>query len=104
LETAFAALHTHLVLTGELSLSRLIERMTAGAGLFGLPTPRIALGEPANLAMIDLGSIWVPGEHGWESRSTNCCFAGQALTGRVLLTLAAGTLAYRERAVSVVGS
>jgi dihydroorotase len=104
LETAFAALHTGLVLTGELSLSRLIERMTAGAELFGLPTPRIAAGEPANLALVDLGSVWVPGEHGWESRSANCCFAGQSLTGRVVLTLAAGALAYRERALSVVGS
>ena len=103
LETAFAALHTGLVLSGELSLSRLIERMTAGAQLFGLPTPRIAPGEPANAALLDLGAVWVPGEHGWESRSTNCCFAGQALTGRVVLTLAAGAVAYRERALSAVG-
>ncbi len=37
LETAFAALHTGLVLTGELELGVLVERMTAGAGLFELP-------------------------------------------------------------------
>ena len=40
LETAFAALHTGLVLTGALELGLLVERMTAGAKLFDLPTPR----------------------------------------------------------------
>ena len=31
--------------------------MTAGAALFGLPTPRIAVGEPANLALVDLRAV-----------------------------------------------
>ena len=103
-ETAFAALHTGLVLTGALELGLLIERMTAGARLFDLPTPLIAPGEPANLTLVDLEAEWVAGEHGWESRSENCCFAGRTLTGRVLLTLAAGALAYRERAFSMAGA
>ena len=34
LETAFAALYTELVLPGELELATVIERMTAGAGLY----------------------------------------------------------------------
>ena len=42
LETAFAALFTELVLPGELELVTVIERMTAGGALYGLPTPRIA--------------------------------------------------------------
>jgi dihydroorotase len=104
LETAFAALYTALVLTGELDLGVLVERMTAGAALFELPIPRIAVGEPANLTLIDLDADWVAGERGWESRSENCCFAGRSLKGRVLLTLAAGTVVYRERAFTVVGS
>jgi dihydroorotase len=104
LETAFAALHTELVLPGTIDLSLLVERMTAGADLFGLPTPRIAVGEPANLTLCDLSAEWVAGEHGWESRSENCCFAGRRLTGRVLMTVAAGAVAYRKPAFSVVGS
>jgi dihydroorotase len=104
LETAFAALYTELVLPGTLGLALLVERMTAGAALFGLPTPRIAVGEPANLTLVDLSAEWVAGEHGWESRSENCCFAGRRLNGRVLLTLAAGGIAYRERAFSVVAA
>jgi dihydroorotase len=104
LETAFAALHTELVLPGTVGLALLVERMTAGADLFGLPTPRIAVGEPANLTLCDLSAEWVAGEHGWESRSENCCFAGRRLTGRVLMTVAAGAVAYRKPAFSVVGS
>jgi dihydroorotase len=104
LETAFAALYTELVLPGVLALELLVERMTAGAALYELPTPRIAKGEAANLTLIDLQAEWTPGEHGWESRSENCCFAGRPLHGRVLLTVAAGAVAYRERAFSVVAA
>jgi dihydroorotase len=104
LETAFAALHTGLVLTGALELGVLVERMTAGAGLFDLPVPLIARGEAANLTLVDLEAEWVAGEHGWESRSDNCCFAGRPMRGRVLLTLAAGAVVYRERAFSVVAA
>jgi dihydroorotase len=104
LETAFAALHTGLVLPGELELGVLVERMTAGAALFDLPLPLIAAGERANLTLVDLDSEWVAGEHGWESRSENCCFGGRPMRGRVLLTLAAGAVVYRERAFSVVAA
>jgi dihydroorotase len=104
LETAFAALHTGLVLTGVLELGLLVDRLTAGAALFDLPTPLIAKGEPANLTLVDLEAEWVAGEHGWESRSENCCFAGRRLRGRVMLTLAAGAVVYRERAFSIVAA
>jgi dihydroorotase len=102
LETAFAALHTSLVLPGVIELALLVERMTAGAALFELPTPSIALGRPADLTLVDLDAVWIAGEHGWESRSENCCFAGRQLQGRVLLTVAAGTIAHRDRALAMV--
>ena len=84
------------------SLGVLVERMTAGGGPLWLAHATIALGERANLTLVDLAAQWVAGENGWESRSENCCFAGRRLTGRVLMTLAAGGVAYRERAFSVV--
>ncbi|MCL2419454.1 MAG: dihydroorotase, partial [Conexibacteraceae bacterium] len=48
LETAFIALYTELVRPGVLPLALVIERLTAGGALYGLPIPRIAPGEPAN--------------------------------------------------------
>ena len=56
------------------------------------------------MTLVDLDATWVAGEHGWESRSENCCFAGRALKGRVLLTLAAGAVAYRERVFAMVAA
>jgi dihydroorotase len=97
LETAFAALFTELVLPGELELDVVIERMTAGGALYGLPIPRIAQGEPANLVVVDLDATFGVGARGYVSRSENCCFHGRSLHGQVLLTLAAGAVAFRER-------
>ncbi|MHB1538005.1 MAG: dihydroorotase [Solirubrobacteraceae bacterium] len=101
LETAFAALYTGLVKPGLLTLPTLVQRMTAGASLLGLPVSSIALHEPANLVLVDLRAGWVAGEHGWVSRSANCCFAGRRLEALVLLTIAGGALAY-ARAGSVL--
>jgi dihydroorotase len=101
LETAFAALYTDLVLGGVLPLALIVEKLSAGAALMELPTPRIAVGEPANLCLVDLDAQWEVGEHGYESRSENCCFAGRRLHGRVLATLAAGGVAYRERSFAL---
>jgi dihydroorotase len=97
LETAFAALHTGLVLPGLVELSLLVERMTAGGESFGLPVPRIERGEPANVVLVDLDAEWEVGEAGYESRSANCAFAGRRVTGRVRMTVADGAVAYRER-------
>jgi dihydroorotase len=96
LETAFAALYTELVLPGELELATVVERMTAGGALYQLPTARIAVGEPANLCLVDLEARYEVGEDGYASRSSNSCFHGRTLHGRVLLTVAAGAIAFRR--------
>jgi len=104
LETAFAALYTELVLPGVLSLALVVERLSAGAALLDLPLPAIAVGEGANFCLVDLEAGHEVGEAGYESRSENCCFAGRRLRGRVLATVAAGAIAYRQRTFSVVGA
>jgi dihydroorotase len=101
LETAFAALHTHLVLPGLLGLGVLVERMTAGTAPFGLHVPTLEKGALADIALVDLAAEWEVGEAGYESRSANNAFAGQTLTGRVRLTVAAGAVAYRERSFAI---
>jgi dihydroorotase len=102
LETSFAALYTELVLPGVLPLELVVRRLGEGAALFDLPTPAIAPGEPANLTLVDLDAEWVVGDGGYESRSANCCFDGRTLRGRVLLTVAAGAVAFRARQFEVV--
>jgi dihydroorotase len=95
LETAFAALYTNLVEPGLLRLETLLERMSAGpAGIFGLPAPRIAVGEHANLVLLDLGASRRVEEDGFRSRSANSWLVGQKLKGKVRLTVAAGRVVY----------
>ena len=101
LETAFAALHTELVLPGVLDLALLIERMAGGAAPFEIERPTLAPGSEANIALCDLGAEWTVGEEGYESRSENSWCAGRTLTGRVLMTLAGGQVAYRLRSFSL---
>jgi dihydroorotase len=100
LETAFAALYTELVMAGELELGTVVERLSDGAALYDLPTPRIAPGEVANLCLVDLEARFEAGAEGYASRSENSCFHGRTLHGRVLLTLAGGAVAFRARMLS----
>jgi dihydroorotase len=101
LETAFAALHTELVLPGHLELATLVERMSAGARVYDLEPPSLAPGCEANVALVDTAAEWEAGAEGWESRSENSCFAGRTLRGRAMMTIAGGGVAYRQRSFAI---
>ncbi|HEU0303472.1 MAG TPA: dihydroorotase [Gaiellaceae bacterium] len=95
LETAFAALNTHLVEPGLLPLSTLLERMSAGpARVYGLEPPRIEPGAEANLVLLDTESAWRVTEGGFRSRSANSWLLGQELKGAVRMTVAAGRVVF----------
>ena len=95
LETAFAALHTHLVVPGELTLETLLERMSTGpARAFGLDEPRIEVGARANLVALDLDAEWTVTEDGFRSLSANSWLLGETLRGRVVKTIADGRLVF----------
>jgi dihydroorotase len=97
LETAFAALYTNLVEPGLLSLDTLLERMSAGpAGIYGLPAPRIAVGEPANLVLLDLTASRRIEASEFRSRSVNSWLVGERVTGKVRMTVAAGRVVHES--------
>jgi dihydroorotase len=95
LETAFAVLYGQLVEPGLLPLATLLERMSAGpARVFGLERPRVAVGAPANLVLLDLAGATEVREDGFRSRSVNSWLLGRTLKGRVAMTVAAGAVAF----------
>jgi dihydroorotase len=95
LETAFAALYTYLVVPGLLSLETLLERMSAGpAAIFGVERPRIAVGAPANLTLVDVAGRWRVKSTNFRSRSANSWLLGKRLHGQVRLTVAAGRVVH----------
>jgi dihydroorotase len=95
LETAFAALYTHLVEPGLVPLVVLLERMSAGpARAYGLDEPRIAVGSAANLVLLDLNASYRITEETFRSRSVNSWLLGETVKGKVRATIAAGRLVY----------
>jgi dihydroorotase len=96
LETAFAVLNTRLVRSGLLPLATLIDRMSTGpARIFGIDRPRVAVGAPANLVLLDLEREWDVRTDGFRSRSANSWLLGETLTGSVAMTIAAGATAHQ---------
>jgi dihydroorotase len=94
LETALAAVLTHLVEPGALSLPRAIEALsTAPARILGAADHGgpIEPGSPANLVVFDPTAEWTV-EPPFASRSRNSAFLGHRLRGRVIHTVFDGHL------------
>jgi dihydroorotase len=95
LETAFAAVFTRLVEPGLVPLQTVLERMSTGpARAYGLDEPRIAVGAPANLVLLDLTASYRITESTFRSRSANSWLLGETVKGKVRATVAAGRLVY----------
>ena len=102
LETAFAAVYTELVVPGRAAARARRREAQRRRGADGPARRRgsRSASRPA-LCLVDLDAEWQVGEAGYESRAENCCFAGRTLRGRVLATVAAGAVVYRERAFAL---
>lgn len=97
LETSFAVLFTQLIEPGVLPLETVLQRMSAGpAGIFGLDRPRIAIGAPANLTLIDPNATWRVKASAFRSRSINSWLLGERLRSRIKLTVAAGRVVFEQ--------
>jgi dihydroorotase len=95
LETAFAVLYTRLVEPGVVPLETVLERMSAGpARVYGLEPPRISVGAPANLVVLDLETTWCVAPEEFRSRSVNSWLLGATLKGRVVQTVADGKVVF----------
>jgi dihydroorotase len=89
-ETAFAALHTDLVLGGTLSLPRLVEAMGCTPGRWVGEGGSLRVGEPADLTLVDLSEEWTVDREALISRSSNSPYSGRTLTGRIVNTMVGG--------------
>jgi len=90
LETALALGLTELDLPIEHLLALLSWRPAAIAGLADVQGRPVAVGEPANLVVIDPAASWTVDPARSASRSRNNPFAGRTLTGRVRHTIHQG--------------
>ena len=67
---------------------------TGPARAYGLDAPRVAVGAPANLTLIDTSASRRVEEAGFRSRSANSWLLGQTLNGQVRMTVAAGKVVH----------
>ncbi len=105
LETAFGAL-MQLVHDGEISLPRLIERLTSGAGVYRLPHGSLAVGAAGDVVVLDPEREWVVDAAAFRSRGKNSPYHGLTFRGRVLKTICDGRVVFdlNEESVETVGA
>lgn len=96
LETAFAAVYTHLVKPGVLSMERLVELLNGNAARrFGYGTP-LAEGQPADLTVFDLDRPFTVDPERFQSMGRATPFAGMDLYGVCKMTMVDGEIVWRE--------
>jgi dihydroorotase len=106
LETAFAVVHTHLVLTGQMPAIDAVARFTTGPA--GVRDTRghggpIAPGAPANLQVFDPQLNWSVDRTQLRSRADNTPFHGHELSGRTRHTILHGRLTLRDMHIVASG-
>jgi dihydroorotase len=95
LETAFGVLYTKLVKTGIITLEKLIYMMSVKPReLFALEGGKIAEGEIADLALLDLNCEWTVNPDDFLSMGRATPFEGWKLYGRNCLTICEGEVVY----------
>lgn len=97
LETAFPVLYTRLVLTGQLSMARLVDAMAVQPRkLLGKAGGTLAVGEPADLALWDLRTPYVIRPEDFVGKGRSTPFAGLSVQGKNRLTIAEGRIAWER--------
>ncbi len=96
LETALAVVNTAV----QLDAGRLVEVMSWNpariAGLAATQGRPVAVGEPANIAVWDLSTVWTVERGSLASRSKNTPYHGMTVRGRVHHTINKGDIVVRD--------
>lgn len=98
METSLAVSLTYLVKTGLMTLEELVEKMSVNpAKVLGLNAGHIAVGKPADLAIVDLEKEWTVDENKLHGKSKNTPFKGRKLCGKVKYTILSGKTVFVDK-------
>lgn len=97
LETAFSTSYEALVLSGEISLKKLVDLMSTNpAKILKVNKGRLDPGFEADFTMVDLDEKYIYREEEIRSKSKNSLLLGQELVGRVKRVYKKGVLKYED--------
>ena len=97
LETALPLSFTELVTKGVLTIPQLIEKFTTGpADILGMKDYSLAVGNPADITVIDPEAKWTVDKNKFFSKARNTPFDGYAVQGQVVMTIVNGKVVFRR--------
>ena len=97
LETAFAALNTHLVKRGIISLEHLIKIMSINPRKVFRIEGGIEVGQRADIVLLDTNKEWRVDSNNFYSMGKITMFDGRDMTGDVVMTLHRGEIVYDNK-------
>ena len=97
LETAFAALNTHLVKKGIISLEHLTKIMSINPRKVFRIEGGIEVGQRADIVLLDTNKEWRVDSNNFYSMGKITMFDGREMTGDVVMTLHRGEIVYDNK-------
>ena len=97
LETAFAALNTHLVRKGVISMERLVELMSLNPRKVFRIEGGLNVGDRADVVLIDTEKQWRVDSNNYYSMGKISMFDGREMVGDVVMTLHRGEIVYDNK-------
>lgn len=95
METSFSAAYTVLVESGKMTVSQLIDKMSATpAKILHINAGTLSIGQTADLMLFDPKEKWTVDPDKLHGKSKNTPFKGLELTSRVKLTVCKGRIVY----------
>lgn len=96
-ETAYALTVTELVRTGKLTMTQLVERMSASpAKILGINKGSLQVGMAADITIADTDTSWTIDPEKFYSKGKNTPFAGKEVYGKVYYTIVDGEVAFHQ--------
>jgi dihydroorotase len=97
LETAFAALNTHLVRKGVITLERLVKLMSINPRKVFRINGGIEVGDRADIVLFDTEREWRVDSNNFYSMGRISMFDGREMVGDVVMTLHRGEVVYDNK-------
>lgn len=97
LETAFAALNTHLVKRGTITLERLVELMSINPRKVFRIEGGLNVGDRADIVLFDTERKWTVDSNNFYSMGKITMFDGREMVGDVVMTLHRGKIVYDNK-------